>query len=80
MERMVVQPAVTLLVLAEGTAEKDKGERERERERERRQRRKKNRGGDWFFSDFGPDFLLPQAINSASIYSRWKRVISSAPG
>jgi hypothetical protein len=29
---------------------------------------------------FGLDFLLPQAINSASIYRWWKRVISSASG
>jgi hypothetical protein len=33
-----------------------------------------------FLADFGPDFLLDQAINSTSIYRRWKRVISSAPG
>jgi hypothetical protein len=26
---------------------------------------------------FGPDFLLPQVINGASIYRQWKRVISS---
>jgi len=44
MERMVVQPAVTLLVLAEGTAEKDKGERERERERERDDREGRKTG------------------------------------
>jgi hypothetical protein len=29
---------------------------------------------------FGPDFLLPQAITSTSIYRWWKRVISSALG
>ena len=33
-----------------------------------------------FFTDFGPDFLLSQAINGASIYIWWKRVISSTPG
>jgi hypothetical protein len=27
-----------------------------------------------------PDFLLLQAIKPASIYRRWKRVISSTPG
>jgi hypothetical protein len=33
-----------------------------------------------FLAYFGLDFLLPQAINSASIYRWWKRVISSASG
>ena len=33
-----------------------------------------------FLAQFGPEFLLPQAITSASIYRRWKRVISYAPG
>jgi len=75
-ERMVVQPAVTVVVVAEGMTEKEKGERERER----RQKKKKNRGGGWFFSDFGPNFLLPQAIYGDSIYRRWKRVISSTLG
>jgi hypothetical protein len=53
-----------------GTAER---EREREKIAETGQR-------GWFLANFGPDFLLPQAINSASIYRRWKRVISYAPG
>ena len=49
-----------------------------ERERGRNCR---NRGSEgWFFSNFGPDFLLPQIINGASIYMRWKRVISFTPG
>ena len=34
----------------------------------------------WFLADFGSDFLLSQVINGASIYRRWKRVISSTPG
>jgi len=34
-------------------------------------------GGGWFFAIFGPDFLLPQAIKSTSIYRRWKREIFS---
>jgi hypothetical protein len=33
-----------------------------------------------FFFIFGPDFLLSQVINEASIYRQWKRVISSTPG
>jgi hypothetical protein len=41
---------------------------------------RKNWGGGWFFPIFGPDFLLPQAIQSTSIYSRWKRAISSTQG
>jgi hypothetical protein len=73
-ERMVVQPAVTVVVVAKGTAEKEKGERERW------QKRKKNRGGGWFFSDCGPNFLLPQVINGAFIYKRWKRAILSTLG
>jgi len=32
-------------------------------------------GGGWFFTIFGPDFLLPQAMKSTSIYKWWKRVI-----
>jgi len=31
----------------------------------------------WFLANFGPDFLLLQAINSASIYRWLKRVILS---
>jgi len=34
----------------------------------------------WFLAIFGPDFLLLQDIKPASIYRRWKRVISSTPG
>jgi hypothetical protein len=34
-------------------------------------------GGGWFFAIFGPDFLLPQAIKSTSIYRSWKREIFS---
>jgi hypothetical protein len=48
-----------------------------ERKRERSYR---NGGsGSWFVADFEPDFLLSQAIKSASIYRQWKRVILSAP-
>ena len=32
------------------------------------------------FSDFWTQFLLSQVINGASIYKRWKRIISSTPG
>ena len=51
----------------------------RERE-ERTLLEEKNRGEADFLAYFGPDFLLPQAIKSASIYKRWKRAISSTPG
>jgi len=37
-ERMVVQPAVTVVVVAEGTTEKEKGERERERDDRKRRK------------------------------------------
>jgi len=33
-----------------------------------------------FLAYFGPDFLLPQVTNGASIYRRSKRVILSTPG
>jgi hypothetical protein len=33
-----------------------------------------------FLAYFGPNFILPQVINGASIYRRWKRVISYTPG
>jgi len=48
-------------------------------ERERRENVgwKKNRGEADFLAYFGPDFLLPQAIKSTSIYMRWNREISS---
>ena len=47
----------------------------REREGKRDCRNGAVRG--WFFVNFGLDFLLPQAINSTSIYRRWKRAILS---
>jgi hypothetical protein len=50
-------------------------------EEERRRKSAAGRGRKaGFLAYFGQDFLLPQAINSASIYRQWKRVISSAPG
>jgi len=36
--------------------------------------------GNWFFANFGPYFLLLQAIKPTSIYRQWKRVISSTQG
>jgi hypothetical protein len=30
-------------------------------------------GNDWFLADFGPDFLLTQAMKCTPIYRRWKR-------
>ena len=52
------------------------GERKTEKQRESG----RNREEADFLAYFGPDFLLPHAINSASIYRTWKRVISSALG
>jgi hypothetical protein len=34
-------------------------------------------GNDWFLADFGPDFLLAQAMKCTLIYRRWKRDIVS---
>jgi hypothetical protein len=34
----------------------------------------------WFFANFGPHFLVPQAMKSTSIYRGWKRAILSSPG
>jgi hypothetical protein len=48
----------------------------RERE-ERTLAGRKNRGEADFLAYFRPDFLLPQAIKSTSIYRRWKRAILS---
>jgi hypothetical protein len=53
-----------------------------EEERRRSIRRKSAAGRGrkaGFLAYFGPDFLLPQAMRSTSIYRRWKRVISSTP-
>jgi hypothetical protein len=71
-ERMVVKPGVAVLV-DEGTAEKEKGERVLVAEKKRR----KTEGCCWFFVNFGLNFLLPQAIQSTSIYRRWERAIFS---
>jgi hypothetical protein len=30
-------------------------------------------GNDWFLTDFGPDFLLAQAMKCTLNYRRWKR-------
>jgi hypothetical protein len=50
-------------------------------ERETCCRKRKKTGEEaGFFVNFGLDFLLHQAINSASIYRRWKRAILSIPG
>jgi hypothetical protein len=49
-----------------------------EREGEERERNCRNRG-KWlvFFADFGPNFLLAQAMKCTPIYRRWKRDILS---
>jgi len=46
------------------------------RERGKEKLQKRGQRG-WFLANFGPDFLLLQAINSASIYRWLKRVILS---
>jgi hypothetical protein len=71
-ERMVVKPTVAVVV-AEGTIEKEKRERVLVAEKKRR----KTEGCCWFFVNFGLNFLLPQAIQSTSIYRRWERAIFS---
>jgi len=54
---------------------------EEERKRSRRIKSAAGKGRKaGFFAYFGPEFLLLQAIKPASIYRRWKRVISSTPG
>jgi hypothetical protein len=45
-----------------------------------REKNCKNGAKGWFLADFGPDFLLPQAMKSTSIYRRLKRAILSSPG
>jgi len=59
-----------------GTTGREREERELVAEKKKR----KIEGCGWFFVKFGPDFILPQAIKSASIYRRWKRVISYTSG
>jgi len=63
-----------------GSSRAEEAAGEREREKRENVGWKKNRGEAGFLAYFGLDFLLPQAITSASIYRRWKRVISSALG
>jgi hypothetical protein len=60
--------------------EKAAVERWRELQKADGKRRKMETGGAGFFVIFGPHFLLSEVINGASIYRRWKRVISSTPG
>jgi hypothetical protein len=47
------------------------------RKKEKQRENCRNREGADFLAYFGPDFLLPQAIKSTSIYRRWKREIFS---
>jgi hypothetical protein len=53
-------------------------------EERRRSRRRKSAAGigrkAGFLAYFGPDFLLSQVINRASIYRWWKRIILSTQG
>jgi hypothetical protein len=55
-------------------------QRWREKEKQKNRESGRNREESDFLAYFGPDFLLPQAIKSISIYMRWKRVISSEMG
>jgi hypothetical protein len=64
---MVGRP-VMVVVVAKGHS----GERKK-----REDCAEKNRGRDWFFFIFGPEFPLPQAIKSTYIYRQWKRTIFS---
>ena len=63
MEMMVVKQ-VKVVVMAEEEAEREKKVAETEKKL-------------IFLANFGPDFLLPQAMKSTSIYRRWKRAILS---
>ena len=51
-----------------------------QRRKRRREKTTETRQKGWFLADFGPDFLLSQAIKPASIYRRWKRAILSTLG
>jgi len=51
-----------------------------ERERKKNRESCRNREEADFLAYFGPDFLLHQVTNGASIYRQSKRVISSTPG
>jgi hypothetical protein len=54
---------------------------EEERRRNRRRKSAAGRGRKaGFLAYFGPNFILHQVINGASIYRQWKRVISSTEG
>jgi len=71
---VVCRPGV--LVLSPEKAAVEEVERERKKNRESC----RNREEADFLAYFGPKFLLPQAIKSTSIYSRWKRAIFSTQG
>jgi hypothetical protein len=49
-------------------------------EREKKKKCAETGRKNGFLADFGPEFLLPQVTNGASIYRRLKRVIPSIPG
>jgi hypothetical protein len=52
-------------------------QRWREKEKQKNRESGRNREKADFLAYFGPDFPLPQAIKSTSIYRRWKREILS---
>jgi len=52
-------------------------QRWREKEKQKNRESGRNREEADFLAYFGPDFPLPQAIKSTSIYRRWKREILS---
>jgi hypothetical protein len=65
---MVGRPVKRVMVAEGHGGERGRGKRENYRNK-----------GKWlvFLADFGPDFLLSQAIKSTSIYRQWKRAILS---
>ena len=67
---LMVEMVVVRVLVVEGHG----GERER---KERKWRWQQKKMGNWFFGNFGPDFLLPQAMKSTPIYRGYKMDISS---
>jgi hypothetical protein len=68
-ELMVGRPVMTWWWLKTRCRENEKRGKHRESGR--------NREEVDFLAYFGPDFILPQAMKSTSIYRRWKREIFS---
>jgi len=80
----MVSIPLMVVVVAQGGAGGRNGDdvgflwrRKKEEEAEEENLQRERKAG--FLAYFRPDFLLPQAMRSTSIYRRWKRVISSTP-